>query len=202
LTSKRVFDVVASTLGLLALSPLLVAIAVLIKLDSKGPVFYRGDRVGKDGRSFRIFKFRTMVPNAESLGGSSTPEDDPRLTRVGKALRRRKLDELPQLMNVLTGDMSFVGPRPQVRWAVDRYTDKEMALLSVRPGITDYASLRFSNEEEILRGAADPDQAYLELIAPEKVRLGLEYVRTRSFWVDMKLICLTLGRVFDGGRQR
>ena len=148
-----------------------------------------------------MLKFRTMVVDAEKIGASSTAEDDPRITRVGAVLRRYKLDELPQLINVFRGDMSFVGPRPQVQWAVDLYTEEERDLLSVRPGITDYASLRFSNEGEILKGSADPDEAYFELIAPEKIRLGLEYVRTRSFWVDLKLIFLTIARMF-GGRTK
>ncbi len=124
---------------------------------------------------------------------------EPRITRVGAFLRRYKMDELPQLLNVFRGDMSFVGPRPQVQWAVDLYTEEERVLLSLRPGITDYASLRFSNEGEILKGADDPDQAYIELIAPEKIRLGLEYARNRSFWVDLKLILLTIARAFRNG---
>lgn len=192
---KRAFDMLAAGLGLLLLSPVLLVIAVAVKVDSPGPVLYRGVRVGKDGRSFNMLKFRTMVVDAERLGGTSTAEGDPRITRVGAFIRRYKLDEFPQLINVFRGDMSLVGPRPQVQWAVDLYSPEERALLSVRPGITDYASLRFSNEAEILKGAEDPDQAYLELIAPEKIRLGLEYVRTRTFWVDLKLIFATLTRI-------
>lgn len=198
---KRAFDLVASGLGLVVLSPLLLLLAVLVKLASPGPALYKGVRAGRGGTSFRMLKFRTMVVDAEKIGASSTAEDDPRITRVGAVLRRYKLDELPQLINVFRGDMSFVGPRPQVQWAVDLYTEEERDLLSVRPGITDYASLRFSNEGEILKGSADPDEAYFELIAPEKIRLGLEYVRTRSFWVDLKLIFLTIARMF-GGRTK
>ncbi|HET9949598.1 MAG TPA: sugar transferase, partial [Longimicrobiales bacterium] len=175
MTAKRLFDVVFAALGLIVLSPLMLAIAVVIRLDSPGPVLYRGVRVGRGGKHFRMLKFRTMVPDAERIGASSTTKDDPRLTRVGMFLRRHKLDELPQLINVLRGEMSFVGPRPQVPWVVDLYSEEERQLLSVQPGITDHASLRFSNEEEILQGAADPDAAYFELIAPEKTRLGLEY---------------------------
>jgi lipopolysaccharide/colanic/teichoic acid biosynthesis glycosyltransferase len=157
-----------------------------------GPLFYRGKRVGLQGTPFGIFKFRTMVMNAEQLGASSTADDDPRITRVGAWLRRYKLDEVPQLINVLSGDMSFVGPRPQVQWAVDLYTTKEKALLSARPGITDYASLLFRNEGELLRGSKDPDKDYLEKIAPAKTRLGLIYVQTRSFWLDLKILVATV----------
>lgn len=173
----------------------MLALALAVRFGSPGPVLYRGVRVGKNGAPFHMLKFRTMVVDAEKQGGSSTAEDDPRVTRVGAFLRRYKLDELPQLINVFRGDMSLVGPRPQVHWAVELYSPEERILLSVRPGITDYASLRFSNEAEILKGAANPDQAYLELIAPEKIRLGLEYVRTRTFLLDLKLILLTLTRI-------
>ncbi len=189
---KRLTDIVFSFLGLLVLSPWLLAVALWIKLDSKGPVFYRGLRAGLRGRPFRIFKFRTMVADAERLGASSTPEDDPRVTRTGKFLRQYKLDELPQLLNVLAGDMSLVGPRPQVPWVVKLYSEAEKQLLSVRPGITDYASIKFRNEGEILRGSADPDKDYFEKIAPEKTRLGLEYVSHHSWDEDLKIIVATL----------
>lgn len=139
-----------------------------------------------------MLKFRTMVVDADKIGGSSSPDDDPRITKVGAFLRRTKLDELPQLWNVFIGDMSFVGPRPQVEWVVDRYSDLERHLLDVRPGITDYASLRFPNEGELLRGSSDPDRDYMEKIHPEKVRLGLEYVRNRTFIGDVKIIAQTL----------
>ena len=194
---KRAFDLVASALGILILSPLLLFIAVWIKLDSKGPVFYRGARVGRFGKTFRIFKYRTMVMNADKIGGSSTPDDDPRLTRIGKLLRRYKLDELPQLLNVVSGEMSLVGPRPQVQWAVDLYTQEEREVLTVRPGITDYASVHFPNEGEILKGSVDPDKDYMEKIHPKKMRLSLEYVRSRSFWVDIKIILQTIVAVFQ-----
>ena len=198
---KRALDFFFAGLGLIVLSPFLFLLTVLIKLDSPGPALYRGTRVGRDGKTFRMIKFRTMVRDAEKAGGSSTSADDTRVTRIGATLRRYKLDELPQLINVIRGDMSLVGPRPQVQWAVDLYSEEERVLLSVRPGITDYASLKFSNEAEILKGSEDPDQAYLELIAPEKIRLGLEYVRHRSFWIDLKLILLTITRIF-GDRTR
>jgi len=189
---KRIFDLCVSAAGLVVLAPLLVVIALLIRLDSRGPVLYRGVRIGRYGREFEIFKFRTMVADAERLGASSTPEDDPRITRVGRVLRRYKLDELPQLLNVLRGEMSLVGPRPQVPWAVSLYSDSERALLSVRPGMTDYASIRFRNEGEILRGSKDPDKDYLEKIAPEKIRLGLEYVKNASLAVDIRIIIATI----------
>jgi lipopolysaccharide/colanic/teichoic acid biosynthesis glycosyltransferase len=192
---KRVFDILFSLTGLLLALPLMLAIAVLIKLDSKGPVFYRGFRVGKDGEPFEMFKFRTMVVNADQIGGSSTPNDDPRITQIGRFLRKQKLDELPQLINVLRGDMSVVGPRPQVQWAVDEYTVEEEQVLSVRPGITDYASLRFSNEGEILEGSANPDKDYMEKIHPEKMRLSLEYVKNRSLLIDIKIIIQTIGAI-------
>lgn len=195
---KRLFDICFSTTTLLVLSPLLLAITAAVKFTSPGPVFYRGERVGMGGRKFRILKYRSMVINADKIGGSSTPEDDPRITRVGKFLRRYKLDELPQFFNVLVGDMSIVGPRPQVAWAVELYSPEERALLTVRPGITDDASIKFRNEGEILRGAADPDKTYLEIIAPEKIRIGLEYVRNHSIFTDVRIIVRTVTSMFAG----
>jgi len=195
---KRAFDFLISLLGILVLSPVLSILALLVELSSPGPAFYRGVRVGLHGKPFRILKFRTMVVDAERIGGSSTPEDDPRITTVGRFLRKYKLDELPQLINVFKGDMSFVGPRPQVPWAVELYTEEEKALLSVRPGITDYASIRFSKEADILRGSGDPDREYLEKIAPEKIRLGLEYVRNHSLLVDIKIILATFWALMRG----
>jgi lipopolysaccharide/colanic/teichoic acid biosynthesis glycosyltransferase len=193
--AKRVFDVVGAGLGLLLLSPALIVVAVLIRTGDNGPVFYRGRRVGRGGKPFLMYKFRTMVMNADKIGGSSTPDDDPRLTGVGKWLRRYKLDELPQLINVLTGEMSLVGPRPQVQWAVDLYTPEQRQVLSVPPGMTDYASVRFPNEGEILKGSTDPDRDYMEKIHPEKMRLSLEYVRSRSFLGDLRIILQTFGAV-------
>ena len=197
---KRLFDFIFSLIGVIILLPLFAVVALSIKLDSKGPVFYRGLRVGRYGKNFRIYKFRTMVQNAEKLGGSSTPDDDPRLTKMGKFLRNYKLDEAPQLFNVLKGEMSFVGPRPQVPEDVALYTEKEKALLSVLPGITDYASIRFHNEGEILKGSPDPNKAYVEKIRPEKINLGLQYVQTHSLWVDIKIIFLTFKTLFQMSR--
>jgi len=193
---KRLLDIIAGGCGLLVLSPLLLLIGLAVKLDSRGPVFYRGQRVGRYGRTFRIYKFRSMVVDAERLGPSSTSADDARITRMGAWIRQHKLDELPQLINVLLGDMSLVGPRPQVGWAVDLYSDQERRLLDVRPGITDYASLHFRDEAAILAGQADPDTAYLELIAPEKTRLGLYYVDNHSLWTDLKILTSTALCVF------
>lgn len=193
---KRIFDIICSVGGFLLLSPLLIFIACMIKAGDGGPVFYRGVRVGRRGKLFRVFKFRTMVVDAEKMGGPSTADDDPRITKTGKILRKYKLDELPQLINVFKGEMSFVGPRPQVQWAVDLYTEEEMQILNVRPGITDYASLKFSNEGEILCGSEDPDRDYMEKIHPEKMRLSLEYVRRTSFGEDLKIIFGTIWTVF------
>ena len=192
---KRALDIAGSALGLIVLSPVMLVAALAIRLHDGGPAFYRGRRVGHGGRPFSMLKFRTMCVDADRRGGASTAADDDRLTTVGRFLRRFKLDELPQLINVLTGDMSLVGPRPQVEWAVARYTAEERDLLSVRPGMTDWASIRFANEAELLRGSADPDRDYFEKIAPEKIRLGLEYVRTRSLAMDLRIIVATLGAV-------
>lgn len=189
---KRVFDVAASVAGLIVLSPVLLGFAVWIKASDRGSIFYRGVRAGRDGRPFRIYKFRSMVMNAEQLGGSSSPDDDPRITRPGRVLRRYKLDELPQLINVLRGEMSLVGPRPQVLWAVENYDERERRLLSVRPGITDPASIAFRDEGAILAGQGDPDDAYYRLIHPEKVRLSLEYIERMSFRRDLELILATI----------
>jgi lipopolysaccharide/colanic/teichoic acid biosynthesis glycosyltransferase len=188
---KRSFDFALASFSLLALGPLLCFFALWIRLNSSGPVFYRGTRVGRRGHPFRIYKFRSMVVGADKIGPSSTAVDDRRTTSPGRLMRRLKIDELPQLLNVFAGEMSFVGPRPQVQWAVDLYSPEERHLLDIRPGITDYASLRFRNEGEILAGSADPDRDYLLLIAPLKIRLGLYYVRTNNVLVDMKIIVAT-----------
>jgi lipopolysaccharide/colanic/teichoic acid biosynthesis glycosyltransferase len=198
--AKRSFDATLAATALVILSPLIGALALAIKAGSSGPIFYRGKRVGLDGREFDMLKFRTMVVDADKIGGSSTPEDDPRVTPIGKKLRRYKLDELPQLWNVVTGQMSFVGPRPQVKWAVDLYSPEERTILGVRPGITDEASLKFSNEAEILKGSKDPDKDYIEKIHPEKMRLSLEYVRNRSFSGDLSIIARTAGAIFKPSR--
>lgn len=190
--AKRLFDLVASAVGLLVLSPLFLLVALRVKIGSDGPVFYRGERIGRGGRNFRMLKFRTMRVDAEKAGGSSTADGDPRITPIGAMLRRYKLDELPQLINVLMGDMSIVGPRPQVGHDVEKYTAEERTMLAVRPGITDWSSIKFRNEGEILKDQPDPDQAYIDLIRPEKIRLQLHYVRNRSFVTDLKILWATL----------
>lgn len=193
---KRIFDLICSIVGLLLLSPLLFSICLSIWREDGGPVFYRGERIGLHGGLFRIFKFRTMVVDAEKLGGASTSDDDHRITRIGGFLRKYKLDELPQLINVLVGDMSLVGPRPEVKKFTDLYTEEEKVILTVRPGITDWASLWNPDEGALLKGSVDPDKDYLEKIRPEKIRLQLKYVRERTFWTDIKIIFLTLKTIF------
>ena len=189
---KRLFDTVFSFIGLVVFLPLMATIVILIRKEDGGSVFYRGIRVGRYERPFKISKFRTMVVNAEKLGGPSTAGDDPRVTKIGRFLRKYKLDELPQLINVLKGEMSFVGPRPEVPMEVEAYNDEERRILTVNPGITDYASLKFHNEGEILRGSSDPHQTYREKIRPEKLRLALKYVEEQSFSVDLKMIFETI----------
>ena len=196
LLSKRIMDIVLSLGTFLVLAPIFIVIAVWVKTDSAGPVLYTGVRVGLRGRKFRMLKFRSMVSDADKVGGPSTSDDDPRVTRAGKFLRKYKLDELPELVNVLRGDMSIVGPRPEVPQEVELYSDEERDLLLVRPGITDYASIRFNDEGEILAGSADPHEVYRLKIRPEKIRLGLKYVHECSLWVDVKLIFKTLGVLF------
>ncbi len=192
---KRLFDIIFSFIGLVVLFPFFIFIAILIKLDSKGPVFYRGIRVGRFGKPFKIFKFRTLVANAERIGGPSTANDDPRITKVGRIIRKHKLDELPQLINVLVGNMSLVGPRPEVPFYVNMFTEEEKAILSVRPGITDWASLWNPDEGKTLAGSSDPEKAYQEKIRPEKIRLQLKYVREHSFATDLKILLQTLKKL-------
>lgn len=188
---KRIFDIVASGCGLLVLLPLFAVLAVWIKLDSAGPVFYRQTRVGRNNKDFRLFKFRSMRVGADKQGLITVGGHDPRITRSGYFIRKYKLDELPQLINVFIGDMSLVGPRPEVRKYVDMYTPEQMHVLDVRPGITDMASIRYRNENELLETAADPDKYYVEVIMQDKLRLNLEYVAKHSFWLDLKLIFST-----------
>ena len=188
---KRLFDVVASGVGLLLLSPLFLLVAIWIKLDSPGPVFYRQVRVGRYNRDFRIFKFRSMRVGADKGSLVTIGGRDPRVTRSGYFIRKFKVDELPQLINVFIGDMSLVGPRPEVRHYVDYWTKEQLRVLDVRPGITDPASIKFRNENELLEKADDPEKYYIEVIMQEKLRLYLEYVENHSFWYDMKLIFQT-----------
>jgi lipopolysaccharide/colanic/teichoic acid biosynthesis glycosyltransferase len=194
---KSVIDILGSGLGLVILSPVFLWVALKIKLDDGGPIFYKGRRVGKGGKLFEMYKFRTMVIGADKLGGPSTAADDPRLTGIGLFLKKYQLDELPQLINVFKGKMSLVGPRPEVEMYVDMMTiEQKNAILSVRPGMTDYASLWNFHESEILKGAKDPEIAYQKLIRPKKLALQMRYVKECSLWVDIKIIFLTIFKIF------
>ena len=188
---KRFFDVVASGFGLIVLSTLFLVLAMWIKCDSKGPVFYRQVRVGRGNKDFRIFKFRSMRVGADKGSLVTIGGHDPRVTRSGYFIRKFKFDELPQLINVLVGDMSLVGPRPEVRHYVDYWTPEQMHVLDVRPGITDPASIKFRNENELLEQAEDPEKYYIEVIMQEKIKLYLEYVEKHSFLYDFGLILKT-----------
>ena len=189
---KRAFDLFWSGFGLIVLSPLFLILAIWIKLDSKGPVFYRQVRVGRGNKDFRIFKFRSMRVGADKGSLVTIGGHDPRITRSGYFIRKFKFDELPQLINVFLGDMSLVGPRPEVRHYVDYWTPEQMHVLDVRPGITDPASIKFRNENELMEKAEDPEKYYIEVIMQEKIKLYLEYVEKHSFLYDVGLILKTL----------
>lgn len=192
---KRLFDIIASGLGLIVLSPLFAMLAVWIKADSPGPVFYRQTRVGRGNRDFRLYKFRSMRPDSDRLGLITVGGHDPRVTRSGYYIRKYKLDEFPQLINVFVGDMSLVGPRPEVRKYVDMYTPEQMRVLTVRPGITSLASIRYRNENDILAAAPDADRCYIEQVMPDKLAIDLEYVDRATFWNDIKLIFSTFREI-------
>jgi lipopolysaccharide/colanic/teichoic acid biosynthesis glycosyltransferase len=192
---KRLFDIVASGCGLIVLSPLFIVLAIWIKLDSKGPIFYRQVRVGRGNRDFRLYKFRSMRVGADKQGLITVGGRDPRITRSGYFIRKYKLDEFPQLINVFVGDMSLVGPRPEVRKYVDMYTAEQLRVLSVRPGITDLASIRYRNENELLEQAEDPDSYYEQVIMQDKLRINLEYVDNHCFVNDIKLIFMTFWEI-------
>lgn len=193
---RRLLDLTGSAVGLLCLLPLFIIISILVKLDSEGTVFYRAARLGRYGKPFKMLKFRSMRTDADQLGALITPDGDPRVTRVGGFLRKFKLDELPQLINVLKGEMSLVGPRPEAALYFDYYSpDEKRAVLSVRPGMTDYGSLRFHDEGRLLAGSADPVKTYLERIRETKVRAQLDYIRDQSLLVDIKIILLTIGAI-------
>lgn len=187
----RFFDFLFSLLGLIVLSPVFLLISLCIVFDSRGGVFYRQSRVGKDGKDFKLYKFRSMRTGADKRGLITVGEKDSRITRVGYFLRKYKLDELPQLINVLKGEMSLVGPRPEVRKYVDLYTPAQRKVLSVVPGITDYASIEYVDENRILGGAADPDKVYVEEILPDKIRYNMKYIENRSLKEYFKIILLT-----------
>ena len=188
---KRLFDIIASGCGLLVLSPLFLILAIWIKLDSKGPVFYRQVRVGRHDKDFFIFKFRSMRVGADKGSLVTIGGRDPRITRSGYFIRKYKLDEFPQLINVFLGEMSLVGPRPEVRHYVNYWTPEQMHVLEVRPGITDPASIKFRNEYELMKKAENPEDYYINVIMQEKIKLYLEYVQNASFWYDIKLIFQT-----------
>jgi len=194
--SKRVFDTVFASLGLLCPAPLLLLVALLIKQDSPGPVFFRQERIGREFRPFRIFKFRTMVRDAPRKGGPITFGADPRITTVGRVLRKTKIDELPQLINVLRGQMTFVGPRPEVRRYVGLFREDYEDILRVLPGITDLASLKYRHEAEMLGRCENPEETYARQILPEKIKLAKEYVRQASLRSDIALILKTLLTLF------
>ncbi len=192
---KRGFDVVFSIVGLLFLSPLLILIAILIKLDSRGPVLFVQGRVGRNNIDFNIFKFRTMRIQSQSKGLLTLGNNDTRITKIGYFLRRYKIDEFPQLINILNGDMSFVGPRPELRHYVNFYTQDDMAIFAVRPGITGLASLKYRNEVELLKAAKDPENFFIHTIIPDKLKFNKEYIKRRNFFFDLKLIGLTVIKV-------
>lgn len=189
---KRLFDIIASSVGLIILSPIFLIVAVWIRLDSKGPVFYRQLRVGRNNKDFRIFKFRSMAVGADKGSLVTIGGRDPRVTRSGYYIRKYKIDELPQLINVLIGDMSIVGPRPEVRHYVNYWRPQQLRVLSVRPGITDPASIKFRNENELMEKVSNPEEYYINVIMQEKIKLYLDYVDNCSFWYDIKLIFLTM----------
>jgi len=194
---KRLFDIFVSLTGLLLLLPLFFVIGLLVRFDSPGSVFYRQQRVGKNRRLFRIFKFRTMQPNSDSKGLLTVGGRDPRITRIGYFLRKYKLDELPQLLNVLIGDMSFVGPRPEVKKYVDLYTPQELQVLNVRPGITDFASLEYFSENQLLANSDDPETTYIQEIMPAKLKLSARYIEEASLLTDVKIMGRTILKIFS-----
>ena len=191
----RLLDIVLSLLGLLFLLPIFVILAVWIKFDSQGSIFFRQIRVGKDGRDFRIYKFRTMIVNAEKMGIITIGERDPRITNSGYFLRKYKLDELPQLINVLKGEMSFVGPRPEVRKYVEMYNQEQLKILTVKPGITDYASIEYINEDEILGKSLDPERTYIEEIMPQKIKYNMKYINNKTVIEYFKIVFLTIIKI-------
>ena len=191
---KRIFDIISSLFGLILLAPFMIIIAILIKIDSKGPVFFKQVRVTRNGREFKIFKYRTMRVGSDKYSQITIGKDS-RITKVGDFLRRYKLDEIPQLINVLLGDMSLVGPRPEVPKYVVLYTEEQREILKVRAGITDYASIEFSNENDILANEVDPEKAYIEKIMPKKIELNKKYLSEISVITDIKIILLTIKKI-------
>ncbi|MEF3254239.1 MAG: sugar transferase [Deferribacterales bacterium] len=192
---KRLLDIVISIIGLIVLLPFFIVIGVLIKVDSKGPILFRQIRVGKDFKPFFLYKFRTMIVGADKIGPLVTRDYDPRITKIGRFLRKTKLDELPQLFNVLMGDMSVVGPRPEVEKYVEAKKDDYKFIITIKPGITDYAAIEFTDEEEILAKYENIDEGYIKEILPKKIELYKRYIKEVSFMVDMKIIAMTLYKI-------
>lgn len=188
---KRLFDIVASGCGLILLLPLFIILSIWIKFDSEGPIFYKQVRVGRYNKDFYLYKFRSMRVGSDKKGLITVGDRDPRITNSGYFIRKYKLDEFPQLINVLKGDMSLVGPRPEVRKYVDMYTPEQLRVLDVRPGITDLASIRYRNENEILAQAANPDEYYVNVVMQDKLKINLEYIDKHNLWYDIKLIFKT-----------
>lgn len=194
---KRLFDILSSAIAFILLSPLLIVLAVAIMIDSKGGVFYKQKRIGKNGKAFMLYKFRSMRTGSDRKGLITVGSNDDRTTKVGRFIRKYKLDELPQLINILKNEMSVVGPRPEVEKYVQLYTAEQRKVLKIKPGLTDLASLAYINENEILGRAKDPEKTYVEQIMPAKLRLNLEYIEKQSFWFDLQIIAKTLMRIVD-----
>ncbi|ADY51391.1 sugar transferase [Pseudopedobacter saltans DSM 12145] len=199
--TKRVFDVLMSIVGLIVLAPIFIVISVAIKFGSKGNVFYKQKRVGKNKSSFILYKFRTMQNGADKKGLLTVGDNDVRVTKSGKWLRKYKMDELPQLFNILKGDMSFVGPRPEVSKYVELYNEDQQRILSVKPGITDWASIKYIDENEILANVPNPEEYYIKYIMPSKAEFNLKYVEEHSFMIDLEIIFLTVKSIFMKSRQ-
>lgn len=192
---KRLFDIFMSLAFMLILLPVFIFISIWIMIDSRGGIFYLQSRVGKNNRDFRMYKFRSMRPESDTLGLLTLGNHDPRVSRAGKFLRKAKLDELPQMLNILKGDMSFVGPRPEVRKYVELYSAEQMKVLNVRPGLTDYASLEYIDEDELLGQSEDPDRVYITEIMPAKLELNMKYVREQSFTTDLSIMIKTFRKI-------
>jgi len=193
---KRLFDILSSLIVLILLSPLLIIISLWIILDSKGGAFYKQERIGKNQKPFGLYKFRSMRPDSDKKG-QITIGNDNRITKVGKFIRKYKIDELPQLFNILKGDMSVVGPRPEVKKYVDLYTDEQLKVLNVKPGLSDYASIEYFDEQTVLGKAKDPNKEYIEVVMPAKLKLNLKYIKDKSLLTDLKIIFKTLRKIIN-----
>jgi lipopolysaccharide/colanic/teichoic acid biosynthesis glycosyltransferase len=196
MNAKRIFDLLLAIMGILILSPVFLSIAVILKLGSRGPVYYKQLRVGMNGKGFILYKFRTMYLDSDRSGLLTVGDHDCRITKAGYLLRKYKLDELPQLLNILIGDMSFVGPRPEVQKYVDLYNDNQRRVLDVKPGITDWASINYVHESELLAAADDPEMFYINTIIPTKIEQNLKYIDHHSLWIDLRIISNTIRCVF------